>query len=137
MDYAVDLNPTHSVLRITVTTTVTDDAFKDIYRAVARLASRGGPYAAILDFSQVVNFPISSDTIRAFAAIAPAVPAGRPRVVVAPQPVQYGIARMFELYRDSMGVEIQVVHSMDEAYEFLKVSPDDFSQRLFPADAAA
>jgi hypothetical protein len=44
---------------------------------------------------------------------------------------------MFELSRDSMAVEVQVVHSMDEAYEFLKVSPADFTERLFPEDVAA
>jgi hypothetical protein len=53
----VDLDTTHRVLRITVTTVLTDEAFKEIYRSLSRLASQGGPYAAILDFSQVVDFP--------------------------------------------------------------------------------
>jgi hypothetical protein len=44
---------------------------------------------------------------------------------------------MFELYRDSMGGQLHVVHSMDEAYDLLKVSPQDFFQRLFPVDVAA
>ena len=57
MDFVVDLDPTHLVLRITVTTVLTDKAAKDIYQAVARLALRGGPYAVIADLSQVVNFP--------------------------------------------------------------------------------
>jgi hypothetical protein len=137
MDYVVDLDPTHRVLRITVMTTVTDEVFSDLYRSVARLASEGGPYAAILDFSQTVDFPVSTETLRDFAAMRPAVPAGRPRVVVAPQPAVFGLCRMIELHRDSMGVEVQVVHSMDEAYESLKVSPEDFTQRLFLEDVAA
>jgi hypothetical protein len=36
-----------------------------------------------------------------------------------------------------MGVEVHVVHSMDEAYELLKVSPEDFTERLFPVEVAA
>jgi hypothetical protein len=44
---------------------------------------------------------------------------------------------MFELYRDSMGVEVHVVHSVDEAYELLEVTPEDFTQRLFPGSMAA
>jgi hypothetical protein len=45
---------------------------------------------------------------------------------------------MFELYRDSMGGNLQsVVPSIDEAYELLKVSPEDFTQRLSPEDLAA
>jgi hypothetical protein len=137
LKFAVDLDPKHRVLRITVTTTVTDEALKEIYQTIARLASQGGPYAAITDFSKVVDYPVSAEAIRYLAATAPAVPAGRPRVIVAPQPALYGLARMFELYRDSMGGQLQVVHSMDEAYDLLSVSPEDFSERLFPEALAA
>jgi hypothetical protein len=133
----IDLDPKHRVLRITVTTTLTDEALNEVYRTIARLASRGGPYAAIIDFSEVVAYPLSTNTIRSLAATAPAVPAGRPRVIVAPQSALYGLARMFELHRDSMGGQLQVLHSMDEAYDLLKVSPEDFSQRLFPEEMAA
>ena len=45
---------------------------------------------------------------------------------------------MFELYRDSMAGQSQiVVRSNDEAYELLKVTPQDFSQRLFSEELAA
>jgi hypothetical protein len=138
MDFVVDLDPKHCVLRITVTTVLTDRAGRDIYQAVARLVSRGGPYAAITDLSQIEDFPISADTVRALAAAAPAIPLGdRPSVIVARQPALYGLARMFELHRDSMGGQLQVVQSIDEAYDLLKVRPEDFSQRLFPVDVAA
>jgi hypothetical protein len=133
----VDLDPTHRVLRITLTTVLTDELGWEVYRTVARLASRGGPYAAIGDLSQVVAFPISTDTVRHLAAMPPAVPAGRRQVIVAPQPALYGLARMFELHLDSMGGRLHVVHSIGEAYEVIKVAPQDFSQRLFPVDVAA
>ena len=136
MDYVVDLDPTHRVLRTTVTTAVTDESFQEIYRSVARLSATGGPYASILDLSQVVDFPVSTETIRTFAATSPAVPGGRPRVMVAPRPALYGLARMFELHRDSMGLQVQVVQSLGEAYELLRVTPQDFTRRLFPEDAA-
>jgi hypothetical protein len=123
------------VLRITVTSALTDEACTDIYRTVARLASRGDPYAAITDLSQVADFPVSYKTVRALAAAAPAIPlGGRPSVIVARHPALFGLARMFELRRDSMGGQLQVVHSLDEAYNLLKVAPQDFSQRLFPED---
>jgi hypothetical protein len=41
---------------------------------------------------------------------------------------------MFQLSRDSMGGQLQVVQSMDEAYKLLEVAPRDFRQRLFPED---
>jgi hypothetical protein len=139
MDYVADLDPSHRVLRITVTTALTDDACTNIYRAIERLASRGGPYkATILDLSQVEDFPVSADTIRALAATGPAVPGEGPRVIVASEPALYGLARMFELHRDSTGGNLQtVVRSLDEAYTLLKVTPQGFSQRLFPESMAA
>ena len=135
---AVDLDPTHRVLRITVMTALTDEAAKAIYQAVARVASQGGPYAAITDLSQVVDFPISADTIRTLAATASPIPlAGRTSVIVARQPALFGLARMFEMHRESMGRETKVVHSMGEAYDLLKVTSKDFTERLFPVDVAA
>ena len=135
--YAVDLDPKHRVLRITVTTALTDKTARDIYQAVARLAFRRGQYAAITDFSQVVDFPISTDTIRDLAATTPPIPLGDKRsVMVARQPALFGLARMFEMHRAGMGLQLQVVHSIDEAYDLLKVSSEDFSQRLFPVDVA-
>ena len=136
MDLVVDLDPTHRVLRITVTRALTDESSSEIYRAIASLAATGGPYAAITDFSQVVDCPVSTNTIRELAATIPAVPGGRPRVIVAPQTAVYGLARMFELHRDSMGGQFHVVRSMDEAYDLLKVTPQDFTQRLFPEEMA-
>jgi hypothetical protein len=134
MDYVVDLDPTHRVLRITITTALTDEACTNIYRALERLGSQGGPYkAAIVDLTQVVDFPVSAETIRAFAATGQAIPGQGPRVTVASDPALYGLARMFELQRDSMGGNLQtVVRSLDEAYDLLKVTAEDFSERLFP-----
>jgi hypothetical protein len=137
VDFVVDLDPTHLVLRVTVTGSLTDEAAKEVYRTLARLASRGGPYAAVTDLSQVVDFHVSSDTVRTLAASDPAVPGGRPKVIVAREPALYGLARMGELIRDSMGGQLQIVRSMDEAYELLGASREDFSQRLYPEDVAA
>ena len=120
-----------------MTAALTDESCVAIYRTVARLASQGGPYAAITDLSQVPAFPLSANTVRALAAAAPAIPGSRPNVIVAGHPALYGLARMFELSRDSMGGRLQIVRSMDEAYGLLEVAPQDFSQRLFPEDEAA
>jgi hypothetical protein len=137
MDYVIDLDPAHRVLRGTVTTAFTDEGCTDFYRTLERIASRGGPYAGILDLSQAPEFPISSATVRVLAMTNPALPAGRPRVIVAREPVIYGLARMFELIRDSMGGELQVVRSLEEAYAMLGVGPDDFVQRIYPDGRAA
>ena len=138
MDYRIDLDPRHSVIRATITAAVmTRELADDCYRSVARIASRGGPYAGIWDLSGVTRMTESASDIRSRAESDPAIPVGRTRVVVAKEPVVYGLSRMLELMRDSMGGQIQVVHSLEEAYEIVGVRPEDFTVRLFPEDRAA
>jgi hypothetical protein len=137
MDYLIDFDPTHRVIRLTVTKPLTDESLTDVYRSLSHVAAKGGPYGSILDLSQVENSSLSTDTIQALASTAPAVPVGRPRVVVARAPALYGLCRMFELLRDSMGGQFHVVHELGEAYDLLKVTAEDFTQRLIPEDLAA
>jgi len=138
MDYRIDLDPTHSVIRLTMTAeTLTLELGENVYVRLTRIASRGGPYAAIFDLSGVKRSTIPAEAIRDFAHRAPAVPEGRARVEVAKEPSVYGLARMLQLYRDSMGGQFHVVHSLEEAYDILGVRPEDFTQRLFPKKLAA
>jgi hypothetical protein len=138
MDYRIDLDPTHSVIRLTLTAeTVTLELGEDVYSCLTRIASRGGPYAAIFDLSAVKRCTIPAEWIRDFAYRPPAVPEGRVRVEIAKEPSIYGLARMLQLYRDSMGGQFQVIHSPEEAYDILGVRPEDFTLCLFPKELAA
>ena len=130
--YVIDLDPIHQVLRLTIGKVLTDQVVLEAYRAMGRLASQGGPYAAIFDGSEVQDVKLSADTVRSLALGAPAVPAGRPRVAVVNTIVLYGLTRMFESTRTSVGLQFHIVWSVEEAYATLGVSPESFSQRLFP-----
>jgi hypothetical protein len=44
---------------------------------------------------------------------------------------------MFELSRDSMGGQLHVVRTIEEAYTLLNVAPQDFSERVFPVGVVA
>ena len=132
MDYEIDLDPVHHVLRVTITApVVTEELYEDCSRSVALVASRGGPYACISDFSGVTGTTISAEMIRSYADRPPTVPAGRIRVVVAKDAAFFGLARMFQLWRDYMGGQFHVVHTMEEAYELVGVRPEDFTKRLY------
>jgi hypothetical protein len=83
MDYQVDLDPTHSVIRLTVTAeTVTRELAEDIYRHLSEVGSSGGPYAAIYDLSAVKHTTMLTETVRGFALRRPAIPMGRKQVAV-------------------------------------------------------
>jgi len=137
MDYRIDLDPAHRVIRLTVTAVVTEELAEECYQSVSFIASRGGPYAAIFDLSGVTGATLSPDAVRGLAGRAPAVPAGRPRVIVADEPWIFGMARMFQICRDSLGEQFHVVRSLEEAYAMLGVRSENFTQRVFPQDRAA
>jgi hypothetical protein len=138
MDCLIDLDPTHRVLRATVTTrALTDEGLMDLYRLIERIATQGGPYSAIIDLSEVLAMRVSASTVETLAESNPAVPEGTPRVIVAKKDVVFGLSRMFELNRDSMHGQLHVVHSLDEAYVLLGVNSENFSKRLFPQRSAA
>jgi hypothetical protein len=129
--YQIDLDPINSVIRLTVKAEVlTLELAEEIYRHLSEAASSDGPYPAIFDLSGVRRSTIPAESIRDFALRAPAVPAGRTRVEVAKEPSVYGLGRMFQLYRDSMGGQYQVVHTLEEAYKIVEARPEDFTQRL-------
>ena len=64
MDYRLDLDPTHSVIRLTVTTEMlTPKLADDIHIRLARRASSGGQFAAIVDLSGVTSCRLSADEV--------------------------------------------------------------------------
>ena len=138
MDYRVDLDPTHSVIRITVTAkTLTLRLAANFHQSLSLVASRGGPYATIIDLLAVTSCTIPSEGVWNFAFGDPGVPGGRHQVVVAREPSVYGVARMFQSLRDFFGEQHKVVHSLQEAYDIVGVRPEDFTQRLLPKKLAA
>jgi hypothetical protein len=135
MDYVIDLDPTHLILRVTIGKVLTDELSLEIYRTVKRLASRGGPYAGIFDLSKVEDYRRSPE-IAAKLVTDPPIPGERLCAIVA-KPTLHEHFRVLELTRNWMGGHWELVHSMDEAYGMLGVRPEDFTERLFPKKLAA
>ena len=131
MDPQVDLDPTHSVIRLTVMAeTVTNELAEEIYQHLSEATSSGGPYAAIYDLSATKHTPMPTNTVRSFAHRPPSVPMGRKHVVVGTKPVIFGLARVFQMCAESIGSEFQVVHTVQEAYDIVGVCPEDFTECL-------
>lgn len=138
MDFVIDLDPTHLVLRATITAAVlTEELAEDYYHAVSLAASSGGPYAGIYDFSRVTSTTLSPNAVRGWAGRPYPIPPPRHRVLVAKEPVIFGLARMLQLIQDVRGEHFQVVRSLEEAYEMLAIRSEDFTQCLVPAVRAA
>jgi hypothetical protein len=144
MDYQIDLDPTHSVIRLTVTAEIiTLEMAEGAYICLKRVASHGGRYAAIYDLAVPKSTMLPTGLIRRFARRPPSIPMGRTHVVVGKEPGIYRVACIFQMCRDTLGRQIEghkfeVVHSLEEAYDIVGVGvrPEDFTERLFPKVAA-
>jgi hypothetical protein len=138
MHYQADLDPTHAVIRLTVIDEVVSlQCAESCYWRLSRVASSGGPYAAIYDLSRVKDTTMPTEMVRDFARRPPSIPTGRPHVIVGKFPVIFGLARLFQMCGESVGKEYEVVHSLEEAYDIVGVRPEDFTVCLLTGRLAA
>ncbi len=99
---------------------VTEAEFVEYYREAGELAAQLQPRGGIVDFSQVTSFEVSSRAISDQAGQPPVLSDPRlPRVVIAPSPSLFGIARMFQLRGEQTRPNFHVVHTHAEAWEIL------------------
>jgi hypothetical protein len=148
MNFRVDLDPTHRVIRLTVTAAVvTLTLAESCYFQLSKLAGRkpgkaeesnSGQYAAIYDLSAVTGTTITVAMIRNFARRAPSIPMGKPHVVVGKDPNIHELARIFQMCRKyRLGHRFEVVRTLGEAYKLVEARPKDFTVRLYPKDVTA
>jgi hypothetical protein len=140
MDYEIDLDPVHRVIRLTITSeTMTLECAKEIHARLERFASEGGQYAGIFDLSAVKCTTITTDMVRRLARNKHPMPQekGKPHVIVGEAPVIFGLARLFQMCGEAVDKEHEVVHTLEEAYDVVAAHPEDFTQRLFPETMAA
>jgi hypothetical protein len=81
--YQIDLDPVHSVVRLTVTAEVmTLEMAQEIHTRLAYLSSLGKTYSAIFDLSAVKCTTIPVAVIRGYGRRSASVPMGHKHVIV-------------------------------------------------------
>jgi len=107
---------------------VTDESLSAVQQAIRAYSAKTDAGAGISDYSSVTEFPVSSDLVRQLADDGP--PAGdatrRPRVIVAPATVAFGLFRMFQIVGAPTRPLLRVVRTMDEALAVLGVQSPHF-----------
>ncbi len=126
MNIVVDFDSKNNILRGTLEGQMTGAIFLDFYARATVYMESHPPCRAILDFSKVTDFEVSSEAIRQVAASQPVAPHGYMRVLVIPQIFIYGLARMFQILTEKTRPELQVVRTLDEAYRLLGVESPEF-----------
>ena len=118
MGFRFEFDRVHKVLVSRFEGRLTDESMAEFYEAVRKYSTATDASAGIADFSSVTEFALASEFIRhQLADWEPAMPnaAKRPRFIVAPATVGYGLFRMFQIVGSDTRPLLQVVHTIDEA----------------------
>jgi hypothetical protein len=127
MPYLFEFDSVHRVFRCRMSGRVTDEELQQYYKTAARYIERTNPLGAILDFTAVTSFEVSSATIKSIAHSPPNLPDPLvPRFLVAPSTHVYGMARMFQMLGEGTRPNLHVVRSLAEAQAALRIGGEDF-----------
>jgi len=107
---------------------LTDELLAEFYRAVQKYSTATDAAVSVFDCSPVTEFAVSSECIRALASQEPAMPDAlrRPRFIVAPTTVGFGLARMFQMLGEPTRPLLRVVHTVDEVLAALGIQSPHF-----------
>ena len=123
----MQVDPDHRVMLVTLGKIVTEASALAAYTAIEQFMSAHGPHSGITDFSGVEKFHVRADFVWFLVTKPPAIPEGMSRIAVAPRLDIYGLSRMFQTLRDNQGVEVQVVHTLNEAFKLLGLESPHFT----------
>lgn len=100
----------------------------EFYRAIRKHWTAADAGVGIVDFSSVTEFALSSNLIRQLANQEPcmSVAINRPRFIVAPTTLVFGLARMFQIMGEPTRPLLSVVHTLDEAFATLRIQSPHF-----------
>jgi hypothetical protein len=127
MGFWFEFDPGNKVLLVRVEGRLTDELLAELYPTMRKQATATDARAGIVDFSSVSEVALSSAFVREIAKQEPAmVDATRPRIIVAPHAVAFGLARMFQMLGESTRPLLEVVRTLDEALEKLGIRSPGF-----------
>jgi len=125
--YELDFDAVHKIARCCVSGDVTDDDLRLLYVDAGKFFALTDARVGLVDFSAATSFQVSPQAVYDLAKLPPTIfdPA-RPRVVVAPTPLVFGLMRMFELVGEKMRSAFHVVGTELQAWSVLGVREPRF-----------
>ena len=127
MAFRFEFDPTNKILLMRFEGLVTDESLAEFYAALRNYSTATDARAAILDFSFATEHAESAEFVHELASREPAVQdPTRPRFVVVPSTVGFGLARMFQIVGGPTRPLLQIVRTVDEALATLGVRSPHF-----------
>jgi hypothetical protein len=117
MPFRFEFDSTNKILMVRFEGRVTDEMVHEFYRVEGpKIISSLEFAASIVDFTDVTSMELSPNMVRGLAWLKPLdTETERPRVIVAPAPHAYGLARMFASHGEETRPSLHVVRSMEQA----------------------
>lgn len=118
MAYSFEFDSASGILLARFRDQVTDGQLGEFYRVAIPKILAGREFRGVInDFSEVTSFDVAPETVRSLAWSQPAVAdSSKIRIIVAPSPKLYGMARMFALHGEDTRPNLHVVQSLEHAY---------------------
>jgi hypothetical protein len=128
MGFRFEFDPVNQVLLVRVEGRLTDELLAETQVAIRTRSIATDARAGIFDFSSVTEVALSTAYLHKLAKEDPAMidATRRPRILVAPAAVMFGLSRMFQMLGESTRPLLEVVHTMDEALAALGVQSAKF-----------
>jgi hypothetical protein len=128
MGFRTEFDRANRILLFRLEGRFTDESVAEFYQAIRKYLTATDASAGIVDFSPVTEFVVSTEFICQLAEQKPCFPDAftRPRIIVAPTTVGFGLARMFQILGSSSRPLLQVVHTLDEAFAALGIQSPNF-----------
>ena len=123
-----EFDPVNKILLFRCEGQLTDESLVESYSAIRKHSTATDARMGIWDLSFVTEFAVSSEFIRQLANQEPAMPDAtrRPRIIVAPDTVGFGLSRMFQLMGESTRPLLNVTRTLDEALAALNIQSPHF-----------
>ena len=116
MTFRFEFDPVNKILLTRIEGRLTDELFAEPLRAFWKYWAATDASASIVDFSSVAEFALSSSFIRGLANRQGGGELNaRPRVIVAPADLVFGLSRMYQILGERKQPNVKVVRTLDAA----------------------
>lgn len=127
MPYHFEFDSANKLMRCRLEGVLVDEELRTCYRDAGEIFASIDAQGGVFDLSGVTSFEVSSKLVHELANSLPilANPSST-RIVIAPSPAAFGMARMFEIVGESTRPNFHVVRTSKEAFAILGVLEPQF-----------
>ncbi|HWH59186.1 MAG TPA: hypothetical protein VN682_16275 [Terriglobales bacterium] len=127
MGFRFEFDSVNQILLTKLEGAISDDVIRQLEGALRKQASEKKPLVQIVDCSGITKFDMSSELVRHLGKRKPPAYALQARrLIIAPTPVSFGLARMYQMAGEPQHASVTIVRSMKEALSELGIEQVKF-----------